>query len=749
MVPRLAAWCFRRRWLALILWIVFALSIVVIGKVAKGDYKADYAAPHSDSKIAQDILQSNNDARTGDTFDIVYKSPVGVNNPQFASQVSNFERQAIVLVEKTDAPKSLVKDSSGVRVSKPTAALGVAKVSKDGNVGIATVQTNFDQNYPPMKLGKQLVKLQKQYAKSLPAGSQIELSGQIPSTGEQKPGQSDAFGFIAAMIILFIAFGTLLAMGIPIGTAIISLMVASALIALMEHVVSVPNWAPIIASLIGIGVGIDYALFIVTRYRNSLSNGLNEYDSIVVAYNTAGRAVMFAGCTVVIALLGLTVMKLGYLYGVAFSASASVLVVMISSLTLLPAILGFAGQKINGFRQSTREKKAKQFADNPDSFWHRWSHGIQNHPWRAVVGSLIALFILTLPVLDLKLGFPDASNEPHGYTTHRAFMIEKAAVGAGFGPGSSAPIYVVAEPNGATQQQLNGLFSAVKSAKGIQLAIPAQLVAGQKTALVIAQPDTSPQDDITKTTLKNLRDSVVPQAVQGTPIVVHIGGLTAGYIDSSQYIADRLFLFIGAVVLLSFLLLMVVFRSILVPLKAAVMNLLSISAAYGVMAYAVNGSWLGHLMGIQNPTPVPSFVPMIMFAILFGLSMDYEVFLLTRIREEYNKTGNNKTAVADGLAHTARVITAAAAVMVCVFGAFMLDPNTFVKAIGLGLATAILVDATIVRLLLVPATMELLGDANWWYPKWLDRITPHFNIEPEDVVDLSPTPAEPVLAGVD
>jgi RND superfamily putative drug exporter len=428
-------------------------------------------------------------------------------------------------------------------------------------------------------------------------------------------------------------------------------------------------------------------------------------------------------------MLGMLTMGLDYLHGVAGSSVLAVLAVLSAALTLLPALLGFVGNNIDRLRVPFTGRPSHQ---GERAFWFRWSRVIQHRPWLSFFGAAIVLLFLTLPLFSLRLGFPDDGNNLTSQTSRKAYDL----LTTGFGPGFNGPLLVVADLDGASDPSaaVDRIVEAVRNDNGVESVAPAIENPASDTAIITIFPTTKPQDESTSQLVHRLRDSVLPQAVSGQGVTVLVGGFTAIAIDQSNYISNRLPLFIGAVVLLSFLLLATVFRSPLVALKAGIMNLLSIAAAYGVMSYAVQGNWFGDLLRIPD-TPVPAFIPMINFAILFGLSMDYEVFLLSRVREEYVRSGDNRAAVADGLAATARVITAAAAIMVFVFGVFIFDPNVFIKQIGLGLAAAVLIDATVVRMVLVPATMELLGDANWWMPRWLDRILPKVHIEGDAAVE--------------
>ena len=556
-------------------------------------------------------------------------------------------------------------------------------------------------------------KFAKHFLDAIHPGQTQGLDVEVTTLVAQQKLGSEAIGLIFAAVILLFAFGSALAMGLPILTALFGLGIGATLGGIASRVFETPDWAATVATMIGLGVGIDYALFIITRYRQSLGRGMSPREATVTAMATAGRAVLFAGSTVVISLLGMLTMGLGYLHGVAASSVLAVVVMLSASLTLLPAVLGFVGTNIDRFRVPFTGRPSHQ---GERAFWYRWSRVVQHRPWLAFIGSAAVLLLITSPLFSLRLGFPDDGNSAKSETSRKAYDL----LTQGFGAGFNGPLVLVADLKGGTDANgtLTKISDAVKATDGVEFVAPPVMNPAGDTAIIYAFPKNKPQDEATSQLVSRLRKTVLPATLSGTSTKVLVGGFTAIAIDQSNYIGHRLPFFIGAVVLLSFLLLTMVFRSPLVALKAGIMNLLSIAAAYGIMSFAVSGSWLGNLLNIPE-TPVPAFVPMITFAILFGLSMDYEVFLLSRIREEYLRSGDNGLAVADGLAATARVITAAAAIMVFVFGVFIFDPNTFVKQIGLGLTAAVLVDATIVRMVLVPATMELLGNANWWLPRWL------------------------------
>ena len=552
----------------------------------------------------------------------------------------------------------------------------------------------------------------------------IELGGQMFET-RGSLGATELIGVIAAMLILLVVFGSVLAMGLPIMVALFGIGIGIALVEVFSHVVATPSFTTQLASMIGIGVGIDYALFIVTRYRQGLHDGLDPEPAVVRAIDTAGRAVLFAGCTVVISILGLFLMGVTFVQGLAVGTSITVALVMAASITLLPAVLGFAGRNID--KLSVWRRRARE-NDHRSSVWFRWSRTVQRRPWTALLASLAVLIILAIPFFSMRLGFPDAGSNPTSDTTRQAYDL----VTKGFGAGVSGPLILAAEfPEGSDPTAtLDRITSTALDTPGVASVSPATISPTGDAAILRIVATTSPQSVETANLVHTLRDTVIPDAVRGSDVVVHVGGVTASSIDVSNQLAARLPIFIAAVLILSFLLLMAVFRSVLVPLKAVIMNLLSIGAAYGVVVAVFQWGWLGGRFGVAKTGPITPFIPMMMFAILFGLSMDYEVFLLSRIREEYDRTGDNGLAVADGLATTARVITAAALIMVTVFGSFVLGDSLPLKLFGFGLAVAIFIDATIVRMVLVPATMELLGDAQLVVPPVARPTPPHLQVEP-------------------
>jgi RND superfamily putative drug exporter len=708
-VLQLADFCHRRRRYVLLAWVLVLVGVIAAGGALPAEHKANYQTPGAESTKAYSLLSARFPARKGDAIKLVFAGDL--NDPAVKSQVD--------AVIATAAARPHVTG-----VTSPFSPEGATQISADHKVAFAEV--HFDQTFD--KLVNTDAQFQKHFLDGINPGQRPGLDVEVTSfVAAQKLG-SEAIGLVFAAFILLLAFGSALAMGLPIVTALFGLGIGATLGGIVSRLVETPDWAATVAAMIGLGVGIDYSLFIITRFRQALATGMTPREANVTAMGTAGRAVLFAGGTVVISLVGMLTMGLSYLNGVAASAVLAVLTMLAAALTLLPAILGFAGKNIDRLRVPFTGRASHQ---GKRAFWYRWSRFVQHRPWVAFAGGAVVLLVITLPLLSLRFGFPDDGNNPKSETSRQAYD----RLTTGFGAGFNGPLLMVVDLQGTSDRTgtLTQLSTATKSAQGVAFVTPPAVNPAGDTAILTVFPTNKPQDEATGALVHRLRDSVIPSATGTSNAKVLVGGFTAISIDQSDYISKRLPIFIGSVVLLSFLLLTTVFRSPLVALKAGIMNLLSISAAYGVMSFAVQGTWLGKLLKIPE-TPIPAFVPMIMFAILFGLSMDYEVFLLSRIREEYLKTGDNGAAVADGLAATARVITAAAAIMVFVFGVFIFDPNVFIKQIGLGLTTAVLVDATIVRMVLVPATMELLGNANWWMPGWLGRLLPEVHIEGEAAV---------------
>jgi RND superfamily putative drug exporter len=719
LLRRLVTWSYDRRRRVLALWVAALVTATVLAGAAGGDSETDFTVPGSDSAEAVGLLQDRFPEFAGATADVVYRSDGGVTGPDVTRRVDQ------LAADLGDAPNVVAAEPG--------------PVSPDGSTGVLQVRFDRAAERLPSTSVERVMDLAGEAEGN---GLRVELGGYPIEQVERQEAGSESVGLLAALVILLVAFGSALAAGLPLVIAGFGLGVALGGVWLTANVLDVPDFGAQIATMIGIGVGIDYALFIVTRYRSALAEGREPRDAVLLAGGTAGRAVVFAGSTVVVSIFGLVLMGRDYLWGVALATSLAVTLVVLASVTLLPALLGFAGRTIDRFRLPW----FRHDVDGHRTLSWRWSRVMQRRPLAAGLAALVVLLVLAAPATDMRFGMPDAGNGPTELTSRRAYDLMSES----FGPGANGPFLVAVDLAGAgsaaTASDAVGRLAADAAATdGVAAVVPPLLNDRGDAAVISVVPTTGPQDEATEDLVHTLRDDVIPAAVAGTGVEASVGGTTAAFIDDSEQTASRLPLLIGGVVLLSFVLLMSVFRSLAVAVKAAIMNVLSIAAAYGVMTLAANGGWLGGLVGINDATPVPAWLPMMMFAILFGLSMDYEVFLLSRVREEYVRTGDNRRAVADGLANTARVITAAAAIMVTVFGAFVMEDAVFLKLAGLGLATAVFVDATVVRMVLVPATMELLGDRNWWLPRWLDRLLPAIDVEGRDAVAPVPAPAAPAL----
>jgi RND superfamily putative drug exporter len=709
----LAAWCARRRWWVLVAWVVLLGGALTLAQTVGSAFSSTYDLPPGQGRDAYELLKAKFPNASGDQAQIVFQSTSGIDDPAVQSTVE----QLLETVKRVPSVSGVQSPYTG----------GVQAVAPDRKIAFATVQFNVPGNEVELTNAQAVVDAVKKVSQP---GLTIAIGGPgVEKANRPVPPASEAIGLLFAAFILLVAFGSVVAMGVPIVTALFGLGIGLSGLTLMTRIIDVPEFAPQLAAMIGLGVGIDYALFIVTRYRQELARGYEPVAAIRLSLSTAGRAVVFAGCTVIISLLGMFLMGVDFLRGLALGAVFAVVMVMVASVTLLPAVLGFAGTRINRLRLPWL---GKSDAESQATFWYRWSRQVQHRPWVAASAGLAILVALSIPVFSIELGNSDAGSLPKGSQARVAYDL----LSKGFGPGYNGPLLVAAAVNDDAQlASLETLRVKLQSEPGVAFVGPVFPSPSGGAAIMQVLPTTSPQDRATSDLVHRLRDDVIPNAMQGTGVTVSVGGFTAIGIDFSEYLAARLPLFIGAVLGLSFLLLLLVFRSILVPLKAVIMNVLSISASYGLVVAVFQWGWLAHWIGVDRNGPIEVFVPMLLFAILFGLSMDYEVFLLSRVREEYNKTGNNAEAVADGLASTARVITAAAAIMIAVFLSFVLGDSRVIKLFGIGLASAVLIDATLVRLLLVPATMELLGNANWWLPKWLHWM-PNLDVEGADVGDL-------------
>jgi RND superfamily putative drug exporter len=725
---RLAGRCYDHRRTVLVAWILAIVALTVISQAVGTRYQNNFSSGNSQSQQAQNILAARFPATAGTTADVVIQTTAAVQSPAARATTARMVARLKTLSDVTS-------------VTSPFAPGAGHQISPDGHIAFAVVQLDKDEATISDHSVTTLVDTALSFAHS---GYEVALGGQvIGNVVAPKPGPSEGIGITAAILIMLIAFGSVVAMGLPIMAALFGIAMGFALQDLLSHVLNVPIFAPELLAMIGLGVGIDYALFIVTRFRQGLHEGRPPREAVTAALATSGRAVLFAGCTVIISLLGLFIVNLPFMQGLAVGAIAAVLLVMAAALTLLPAMLGFSGRAIDRLHLPGRLGAGPKTPER--GFWYRWSRTIQRHPVPTGLSALLVLLLLAVPLFSLRLAFTDAGNDPPNLTTRQAYDL----LARGFGPGFNGPLVLAVElpavasgaatrPGtvGTSVATVDALDARLRSTPGVAFATPALFNADRSTAVIIAYPTTAPQAQKTAQLVTSLRRHVIPPLTAGTGVRVLVGGETAGGVDASSYLSGRLFWVIGGVIVLAFVLLMAVFRSVVIPVKAAVMNLLSVGAAYGVIVAVFQWGWAGSLIGIGSTGPIDPWIPLMMFTILFGLSMDYEVFLLSRMREEWRRTGENATAVADGLAKTARVITAAAAIMICVFGSFVIgDPLRVLKVFGLGLAASIVIDASLVRMVLVPSVMELLGRANWYMPRWLDRIVPTLGVEIDVEVD--------------
>src|SRR5688500_2795913 len=702
-LARLADIAYRRRGRMVLVWIAAAVLIIGLGSSLAGEYNADYDTPGSESKAASDLTKERFEGYSGQEVYVVWKAEAGADSPAAKRGVDAFFQEA-EQVEHV-APHTPIR------------------YSDDGTIGSTTLPLTVPGWEVEKEQGEELVAAAES---SSGDGLEIKLGGD-PIYRAQEAASPEGIGFLGAAIVLLIAFGSVVAAGLPLAIALVGLGITSGgLILLLANVIDVPDWTTAVSGLIGIGVGIDYSLLVLTRFRAAMNEGKDRHDAVVEAVTTAGRSVVIAGCTVIVAIFGLALTGLSYMYGVAVSSSFAVLVVMLASISLLPAMLSYLGPKVDRWRIPFLGRSLKTEGNGGESPAARWSHMVQRRPWPFAIGATILLLALAAPALGMRLGFPDAGNDAPDTMTRQAYDLHTE----GFGPGTNGPLVIAVDiPSGAGQAEVGELAQALRAEEGVAFVPDPTINDEGDAAIITVIPTGSPQDEETRDLVNHLRDDVVPEALGGSGISADIGGVTAALEDQSDYMSGRMPLFFLGVVGLSFLLLLVAFRSPLISLKAAIMNLLSVGAAYGVMTLVAKGGAVGELIGIDHEVPIAPFMPVMMFAILFGLSMDYEVFLVSRIREEYLKDGDTRRAVADGLAKTARVITAAAAIMIVVFLAFLTAPDTFLKLFGIGLASAIFLVATVVRMVLVPAVMQLLGARNWWIPNWRERILPDLDVE--------------------
>ncbi|MGW2641372.1 MMPL family transporter [Streptomyces sp. NPDC001348] len=709
-----ARWCYRHRLVVLLLWVGALFGLGFAASTAGTDYANVFSLPNTDSKRAYDLLEKAFPAGAGDTDTVVWKADGGsVRDAAVKSRI----QPALEKIAKMKGVGEVAGPYSGDR--------GAAQISRDGRIAYARITFAEQANAVPKDLVQDVVDT-AQGAKS--KGLEVELGGQAVQRVEEPPqGLAEMVGLLAAAVVLFLAFGSFLAMLLPIGIAIFGVGMGLFGVQLLSHTTDIPDLAPLLSSLIGLGVGIDYALFIVTRQRRGILRGVDPEESAVTALNTSGRAVLFAGGTVCIALAGMLVTNLRFLDGVVIGTSLTVVLSVLAATTLLPALLGFLGPRVLSRRQRRRLAERGPEQERASSLSARWSAGVQKRPRRIAALALVVMAVLALPVLSLRLGATDQGNDDASTTTRKAYDL----LAEGFGPGFNGPLQVVVS-SGDTAT----LVKDVQATKGVAQvgAVPAR---GGVTVVQVV-PTTSPQSKETDDLIDTLRDKVIPAA----KVQAHVGGVTAISKDFATVTGDRLPYFIATIIALGFLLLLVAFRSLVVPLTAALMNLIAAAASFGVLVAIFQWGWGIGLLGLGRAGPINAFLPVIMLSLLFGLSMDYQVFLVSRMHEEWVHTKDNARAVRVGLAETSRVINSAALIMVCVFVAFVLSGNSGAATAGVGLAAAVALDAFILRTALVPAAMHLLGKSNWWLPVWLERRLPHLAVEPKEESEPAPATEE-------
>ncbi len=709
----LATWCFRHKALTIAAWITMLVALVAIHTSAGSAYTDNFKLPHTGSFDAIRLLQRSSPRASGETDQLVIAVKQGkVTDPAVRTR-------AEAVFQKVSALPDIAS------VASPYAAAASRQIAPGGQVAFANV--TFTNAANQNKITAAQARTFVSTVTSASAGNvEFQAEGNIAEAGNKtNQGAGLEFGFVAAAIVLFIVFGSFVAMLLPLITAGMSLGSGISVVGLLSHVINIATFSNELALLIGLGVGVDYALFIVTRYKQALNRGESREDSVVEAIDTSGRAVLFAGMIVVIAMLGMFALGVSFLYGVAVAAAVTVAFTVLASLTLLPALLSLLGGLVPR-RRERRALKAGKFDSRVESpLWVRWTDAASRRPAVFAGVAALVMIIIAIPFFSMRLGSADAGTDPTSTTTRQAYDL----LAKGFGPGYNGPLELVAQiKSPAALAAFDRTKRAVASTPGVVGATGVSVLAaghGRPTvAIASVYPKGSPQAASTTDLLNHVRQSVIPAATKGTGLTVLVGGTTAVFEDFSHILSAKLPLFIGIVVLLSFILLMMVFRSLVIPLTAAIMNMLSAGAAFGIITAVFQKGWLGGTTG-----PIETFVPVLMFPILFGLSMDYEVFLISRIYEEWHRRRDNTEAVRHGLSATGRTITAAAAIMVLVFGSFILGGERIIELFGVGLASAVLLDALIVRSVLVPSLMIMLGERNWQVPGWLDRILPRLNVE--------------------
>ncbi|WP_406103812.1 MMPL family transporter [Streptomyces sp. NBC_01003] len=714
----LARWCVRHRLVVVLLWLLALGATSAAAAVAGSSYSNDYEAPGTESGRATQLLNDGFPGLGGDSDTVVWHTD--------GSMV-----RAADVKERMTRTLDRIEHLPGIAaVTGPYEQQSTSRISADGRTAYATVTFEQQSGDIAKADAQRLVDTAKAAEKNAPDGLRVELGGSAVALTESVQGHAaEIVGVVVAAVVLLLAFGSLAASALPIATALVSVGTAASGIVLLGHVMTVADFAPMLGMLVGLGVGIDYALFIVTRHRRGLKQGLPVNEAAERAVATTGRAVVFAGATVCIALLGMLILRLSFLNGVAIAASLTVLLTVAASVTLLPALLSFIGMRALSRRQRRRLAEHGPEPERPTGFAARWAAFVERHP-RLLGGlALGVIAVLSVPTFFLHLGTSDQGNNASSSTTRQAYDL----LADGFGPGVNGPLTLVTPIDGAGDQvAVSRLESLIDSAEGVSSVTPATYNGSGTAAFLTVVPKSAPQSQRTSELVDRLRSDVIPAAEKGTSLDVQLGGVTASYDDFADVIVGKLPLFVGVVIGLGCVLLLLAFRSIGIPLKAAAMNVAAVASAFGVVVAIFQWGWGSEMLGLGRAGPIEPFLPVIMVSVLFGLSMDYQVFLVSRMYEEWLETRDNRRAVRVGLAETSRVINSAAVIMISVFLAFVLSGDRVIAMFGIALAAAVALDAFVLRTLLVPALMHMLGGANWWLPKWLDRRLPRISIEPPE-----------------
>ncbi|CAM5595502.1 MMPL family transporter [Streptomyces narbonensis] len=710
----IARWCIRHRLVVVVLWLLALVGVGTGAVLAGSAYSNDYEVPGTESGRATALLDQGFQGLGGDSDTIVWHTEQG-------------SVRADAVEQRTTAMLDKVAELPGIAAVTSPYGATPGQISEDGHTAYATVTFDAQADDIPEAQAKALVDTAKAVASD---NLQVELGGTAVALTEAPGGHiAEIVGVAVAAVVLFLAFGSLAASVLPIATALVSVGIAYSGIVLLGHLMTVADFAPMLGMLVGLGVGIDYALFIVTRHRKGLKRGLPVSEAAEIAVATTGRAVVFAGATVCIALLGMLILRLSFLNGVAIAASLTVVLTVAASVTLLPALLSLIGMRALSRRERRALAERGPQLELPTGFAARWSAFVERHPKLLGAVAAVVMAVLALPTLSLHLGTSDQGNGPATATTRQAYDL----IAEGFGPGVNGPLTLVAGLDGANDRvALDQLPAALSATRGVASVSPVTYNSSGDTAVLTVVPDSSPQSKATSELVDRLRQDVLPKTEAGTSLDVHVGGVTASYDDFAEIIVGKLPLFVGVVIALGCLLLLLAFRSIGIPLKAAAMNVAAVAAAFGIVVAIFQWGWGSELLGLGSAGPIEPFLPVIMVSVLFGLSMDYQVFLVSRMYEEWLETGDNRRAVRVGLAETSRVINSAAVIMIAVFLAFVLSGDRVIAMFGIALAAAVALDAFVLRTLLVPALMHMLGGANWWLPKRLDRILPRISIEPPE-----------------